>query len=111
MSSYKALETAYNTRDAGTFMSLLFPEEWAPIRARIIESGVTMSNDMVPWAPRWAHFEGRLPCRWLHVSIPCSTSRSCQSGLEIVSILRPSQQITFPCWRAIGRRLTTTGSS
>lgn len=45
---------AFETRDAGTFMTLLFPEEWAPIRARILESGVTMSNDMCAWAPRWS---------------------------------------------------------
>lgn len=45
---------AYETRDPATFMTLLFPSEWAPIRARILESGVTFSNEMCPWAPRWS---------------------------------------------------------
>lgn len=44
---------AYETRDAHEFMTLVFPPEWKPITARILESGVTMSNEVCPWAPRW----------------------------------------------------------
>jgi hypothetical protein len=43
---------AANTFDSKEFMDLIFPEEWAPITARIVESGVEMSLEMCDWYPR-----------------------------------------------------------
>jgi len=44
---------AFDTRDLSTFMHLVFPREWDAVAARILESGATMSEEPVPWAPRW----------------------------------------------------------
>ena len=48
------LRAAFETRDIATFMQLIFPPEWGSIAARIVESGATMSKEMVAWAPRWS---------------------------------------------------------
>jgi len=40
--------------DVEKFMRLMFPEEWSPIVARIVESGVELSTEMCEWAPRWS---------------------------------------------------------
>jgi hypothetical protein len=53
MGSVDTFVDAYETRSIEAFMRLVFPPEWAPIAARILESGATMSEDVVPWAPRW----------------------------------------------------------
>lgn len=45
---------AFHARDIEYFMWLVFPPEWSAIRARILETGVTMSTDPCPWAPRWS---------------------------------------------------------
>jgi len=51
--SQTVFETAANTRELKVFLELIFPAEWASISARILESGATMSNEPVRWAPRW----------------------------------------------------------
>ena len=43
---------ASNSFDTKEFLDLIFPEEWAPITARIVESGVEMSTGMNHWYPR-----------------------------------------------------------
>lgn len=53
ITSEQAFMEAFETRSITTFMRIVFPPEWASIAARIIESGATMSEDVVPWAPRW----------------------------------------------------------
>jgi hypothetical protein len=50
----KIFHEAFNTRDIARFMELMFPPEWSALRARIIESGATMSKDLCDWAPRWS---------------------------------------------------------
>lgn len=47
-------KTAYETRDIHLFMNLLFPENWSPIIARIMESGVTFSETDCHWQPKWS---------------------------------------------------------
>jgi hypothetical protein len=47
------IKKAYLTTDAREFMDILFPEEWAPIAARIIETGVVFSGKEHKFAPRW----------------------------------------------------------
>lgn len=49
----RPLLEAFWTRDIAKFMTLVFPSSWSALSARILESGVTMSNEMSPWAPRW----------------------------------------------------------
>lgn len=46
--------TAFHTRDIEEFLHLMFPPEWGGLAARIIESGVTISQELGPWAPRWS---------------------------------------------------------
>ena len=43
---------AANCFDPKEFMELIFPKEWSPIIARIVESGVEMSTEMCNWYPR-----------------------------------------------------------
>jgi hypothetical protein len=43
---------AHNTRDLEEFIGLVFPEEWMPICARIIESGAEYSSED-RFAPKW----------------------------------------------------------
>lgn len=50
--SHETLRLAFTTRDLKTFLDLVFPPGWAPITARILESGATMSENCGPWAPR-----------------------------------------------------------
>ncbi len=67
---------AFETRDLAEFMSLIFPPEWAPIGARILESGATMSTEMCDWAPRWS----KISPTWRGEDDPTSTEthvRSC----------------------------------
>ena len=45
---------AFHCRDVGKFLNLLFPTAWAGITARIVETGVTFSDSMCHWAPRWS---------------------------------------------------------
>lgn len=45
---------AYTLRDIEAFTERAFPPEWAGLRARILESGVTMSDGPCDWAPRWS---------------------------------------------------------
>lgn len=44
---------AFFTNDVKEFMDLMFPKEWAPIAARIIETGVVFSGKNHKFAPRW----------------------------------------------------------
>lgn len=44
---------AYEIYDIEAFLERVFPPEWAGIRARILETGVTMSEEPCAWAPRW----------------------------------------------------------
>jgi hypothetical protein len=52
------LKKAYNSTDLTEFLMEVFPEEWAPIAARIIESGARYRDkaDTTPdkFAPRWS---------------------------------------------------------
>lgn len=45
--------TAAKEKDVEKFMRLMFPPEWSPIIARIVESGVDYA-DACEWAPRWS---------------------------------------------------------
>lgn len=47
-------ENAFKTRNIEEFLELVFPPTWKGLAARIIETGVTFSNDMCAWAPRWS---------------------------------------------------------
>jgi hypothetical protein len=44
---------AYEVLDIEEFTRLVFPPAWAGIRARILETGATMSPTPCSWAPRW----------------------------------------------------------
>lgn len=44
---------AYEVYDIELFLERVFPPAWAGIRARILETGVTMSEEPCAWAPRW----------------------------------------------------------
>lgn len=44
---------AYEIYDIEAFLERVLPPEWAGIRARILETGVTMSEEPCAWAPRW----------------------------------------------------------
>jgi hypothetical protein len=48
------LETAANTTNITQFLEIAFPPEWKGIAARILETGVTMSDAPCKWAPRWS---------------------------------------------------------
>ena len=54
MNTFDTFKKAFETRDIFEFMNLVFPPEWKPIIARIMESGVTMSETNCSWAPRWS---------------------------------------------------------
>lgn len=54
MNTKNIFKDAFYTRDIEEFLDLIFPHDWKPISARIIESGATFSNDMCDWAPRWS---------------------------------------------------------
>lgn len=45
---------AFNAKDIEEFLSLIFPTTWAGVSARILESGVELSDSMCPWAPKWS---------------------------------------------------------
>ena len=45
---------AANENNIESFLKLIFPTEWSPIIARIIESGVEFDEGMCKWAPRWS---------------------------------------------------------
>ena len=45
---------AANETNIENFLKLIFPPEWSPITARIIESGVEFDEGMCKWAPRWS---------------------------------------------------------
>ena len=45
---------ASETTDVKTFLELMFPEEWQPVAARIVESGVQFADGICDWAPRWS---------------------------------------------------------
>ena len=53
MNTETKFKLAYESRDAEEFMTLIFPTEWKSISARILETGVTMCDEMQDWAPRW----------------------------------------------------------
>jgi hypothetical protein len=44
---------AFHTRNVQEFINLVFPDEWAGVGARIIETGVQFSDEIGPWAARW----------------------------------------------------------
>lgn len=46
--------SAFKTRDIEEFLKLIFPPTWQGIASRIIESGVQISTEMCPWAPKWS---------------------------------------------------------
>lgn len=48
----ETFKAAFETRNAKEFLDLMFPVEWEAIKARIIETGVTMSQENTDWAPR-----------------------------------------------------------
>ena len=50
----KLFSEAFYCRDVEKFMQLLFPKSWGGVIARIVETGVTFSDRMCPWAPRWS---------------------------------------------------------
>lgn len=50
----EAIIKASKETDVESFMKLIFPPEWSPIIARIVESGVEFSETMCDWAPRWS---------------------------------------------------------
>lgn len=50
---YFDLKAAYECQDLEKFMDMIFPDEWAPIKARIIESGATL-GETEKFAPRWS---------------------------------------------------------
>jgi hypothetical protein len=54
VSGFLTFKRAFETRDVSEFMELIFPPEWGSIAARIVETGVTMSDVMLPWAARWS---------------------------------------------------------
>ena len=47
------LKKAYETKDLHEFLQLVFPDEWKPIAARIIESGAEY-RETDKFAPRWS---------------------------------------------------------
>lgn len=49
-------EKAFNTTDLEEFISLTFPDEWQPLVARIMESGVTFGDveNQPQFAPKWS---------------------------------------------------------
>jgi hypothetical protein len=49
------LEKAYNCTNLKEFIHEVFPEEWASIGARIIESGAEFIENCDKFAPRWTH--------------------------------------------------------
>jgi hypothetical protein len=50
------LERAYRSTDLREFLGLVFPVKWAPLTARILESGATFQAAAVDkFAPRWSH--------------------------------------------------------
>lgn len=53
-SGYLTFRRAFETRNVSEFMALVFPPECESVAARIVESGVVMSDAMCPWAPRWS---------------------------------------------------------
>jgi hypothetical protein len=44
---------AYELFDIEAFTARVLPPAWAGLRARILETGATMSATPCPWAPRW----------------------------------------------------------
>lgn len=54
MNTVEVFAEAFHTRDIRTFLRLVFPPDWASIGARIVESGVTLCEDLCAWAPRWS---------------------------------------------------------
>ena len=53
MKATERYQEAFETKDIRRFMQLIFPNEWAGIAARIIETGATITEDC-DWAPRWS---------------------------------------------------------
>lgn len=49
----KIIQAAKET-SVENFLNLIFPPEWSPITARILESGVEFDSGMCKWAPRWS---------------------------------------------------------
>ncbi len=45
---------AYEIFEIEEFLARVLPPQWAGIRARILETGATMSTTACPWAPRWS---------------------------------------------------------
>jgi hypothetical protein len=54
MTTEVVFQEAFETRDIERFLSLMFPSSWDGVAARIIESGVEISHELCPWAPRWS---------------------------------------------------------
>lgn len=50
----KLFRRAMLTRDVEEFLSLVFPNYWKPVAARILETGVEFASGKGPWAPRWS---------------------------------------------------------
>ncbi len=48
------LVQASTETDIVKFLNLVFPAEWKPLAARIIESGAEFDTQMCKWAPRWS---------------------------------------------------------
>lgn len=47
-------QAAFETRDIETFLEMVFPPYWGGVAARILETGVEMTDEIVDWAPRWS---------------------------------------------------------
>lgn len=54
MNAEQVFNEAFSTRDLERFLELLFPPTWKSLAARILETGAEMSDEIVPWAPRWS---------------------------------------------------------
>ena len=66
MTMSKNLSLAAETEDIDEFMTLVFPPSWYPVKARILETGVTFGPADGLWAARWTPVpltvkEGRVP--------------------------------------------------
>lgn len=56
MRSLADFAEAATTSDVERFLDLMYPPEWGGIRARVLETGVTIAagDEPCPWAPRWS---------------------------------------------------------
>ena len=97
MNAEDTFREAFETRDLATFLRLVFPPEWAPLAARILESGASMSDTCVPWAPRWSPIsptvrKGSTP---LHTAVKSALYRAHDAIHQLWGLPVPSEAMTL----------------